>query len=451
MDAQTQSARSRADARIGRLLVEMGKITEEQLTQALREQESRERLGVRSSVGEICVERDWVRMRDIAIAMREQEQEVLRFSSLGQILLELKYIDPQELDRALEAHADLSAPIGEILVELGICTEDQVRTARELQSLQRHTATRRAVVSRYHPFNLMELVVNQDINDAIAERDGCFCRECWANVYAVAMNELPTRYVSDERLIPTFINLCRAEHEPLIRQQLEIAVDKVKARPKGACQGKLHHLELERLAAAGQGFADEVTVHVSNHHVHLVPEHQAALFGAGYELTKWKDLEQPGQYAAKEVVSLAGNKGRLDKVRILGPCRADTQVEISGTDQYILGIQAPVRDSGNLEGTPGIRLVGPAGEVTTARGVIRALRHIHMKPEDARRTSVKNADVVDVRLDGDRTTVCQGVLIRVTDKSALEMHIDTDEANAAGVASESVGHILGPSYPTHGG
>jgi putative phosphotransacetylase len=296
----------------------------------------------------------------------------------------------------------------------------------------------------------MELVVNQDVNEVIAEREGCFCRQCWANVFALVMNELPTRYVTDERLIPTFIDRCRAEYRPLIRSRLELAVDKVKSRPKGACQGRLQHLELERLAAAGQGFADQVTVRVSNHHVHLVPEHQAALFGPGYELTRWKDLVQPGQYAAKEVVSVVGPKGRIEKVRILGPCRAESQIEISGTDQFILGTQAPVRDSGNLEGTPGIRLVGPAGEVTTQRGVIRALRHIHMAPEDARRASVKAGDAVDVRLNGDRTTICQGVLIRVSGASALEMHIDTDEANAAGVASESVGQILGPSLGAGG-
>ena len=167
--------------------------------------------------------------------------------------------------------------------------------------------------------------------------------------------------------------------------------------------------------------------------------------GHGYELTKWKDLVQPGQYAAKEVATLVGKKGRIEKARVLGPPRGETQVEISGTDQYILGLQAPVRDSGNLEGTPGIRMLGPAGEVTTDRGLIRALRHIHMTPEDARRIRTADRDIVDVRLNGDRMTVCEGVLIRVDEHAVLEMHIDTDEANAAGVPSESIGDILGPS------
>ena len=121
-------------------------------------------------------------------------------------------------------------------------------------------------------------------------------------------------------------------------------------------------------------------------------------------------------------------------------------MEISGTDQYILGLRAPVRDSGHLEGTPGIRLVGPAGEIAVDRGVIRPLRHIHMTVENALKIGIKNGDLVDVRLNGDRTTICQGVLIRADEKAALEMHIDPDEANAAGVPSESIGEILGPSF-----
>ena len=142
----------------------------------------------------------------------------------------------------------------------------------------------------------------------------------------------------------------------------------------------------------------------------------------------------------------SGEKGKIEKVRVLGPLRKETQVEISGTDQYILGLRAPVRDSGNLEGTPGIQIVGSAGETVTDSGAIRALRHIHMTSDDARRMGVADRDIVDVRLNGDRTTVCEGVLIRVGDPAALEMHIDTDEANAAGVPSESIGEILGSSF-----
>jgi putative phosphotransacetylase len=433
------------DVRIGQLLVEMGYLAEDQLKQALREQIHREKLGIQSTVGEICVENDWCTMRDIAIAMKEQEEDIFHLSSLGQILMNLGFIGLEELDLALEMHKDLSAPIGETLVDIGICTEEQIRMALELQILYRNGVLRRAVISRYHPYNVMELIVNYEIDNVIAEREGCFCHECRANMFALAMNALPPRYVTDERLVLTFIESYRTEYTELVRHKLEEAVDKVKERPKGLCRGNRYRLDLERIAAAGE-FVDQVIVHVSNRHVHLCAEHRDALFGEGYELTKWKDLLQPEQYAAKEVVTLVGEKGRIEKVRVLGPLRRETQVEISGTDQYILGLRAPVRDSGNLGGTPGIQLLGPAGEIMTDHGVIRALRHIHMTSEDARRIGVSNHDIVDVRLNGDRTTVCEGVLIRVSKPAVLEMHIDTDEANAAGVPSKSIGEILGSSF-----
>lgn len=447
MGIQKQERRSGEDARIGQLLVGMEYLTEDQLKQALQEQMRRESLGALSTIGEICVEHEWCSMRDIAIAMKEQEDEIFRLSSLGQILLNLGFVRQDELSRALAAHTDLSAPIGETLVELGYCTEEQIRIAMELQILYRNGVVRRSVVSRYHPYNIMELVVNYEIDDVIAERKGCFCQECRANMFALAMNGLPPRYVTDERLILTFVEHYRIEYAELVRYKLEEAVDKVRENPKGSCRGNRYKLDLARIEAADEA-VDRVTVRVSNRHVHLWADHLDALFGNGYKLTKWKDLVQPGQYAAKEVVTLVGKKGKIEKVRVLGPPRRETQVEISGTDQFILGLRVPVRDSGNLEGTPGIRILGPAGEIVIERGVIRALRHIHMTPEDARRIGAKDHDIVDVRLNGDRATVCEGVLIRVSDSGALEMHIDTDEANAAGVPSESIGEILGPSLQT---
>lgn len=448
MGIQHAERRSGGDSRIGQLLVEMGHLSEDQLKQALREQMRREKLGALSTVGEICVEHDWCKMRDIAIAMKEQEEEVFRLSSLGQILLNLGFVSQDDLNTALEAHTDVSAPIGETLVELNFCTEEQIRVAMELQILYRNGVIRRSVVSRYHPYNIMELVVNYEIDDVIAEHEGCFCPQCRANMFALAVNGLPPRYVTDEYLILTFVERYRTEYAELVRHKLVDAVETVKARPKGGCRGNRYRLDLERIAAA-DGFIDQVPVHVSNRHVHLSSEHLHALFGPGYTLTKWKDLVQPGQYAAREVVALAGTKGNIERVRVLGPPREQTQVEISGTDQYILDVRVPVRDSGNLEGTPGLRLIGPAGEVTLENGAIRALRHIHMTPEDARRIGVSQYDVVDVRLNGDRTTVCEGVLVRISQNGALEMHIDTDEANAAGVPSESVGEILGPSIQAH--
>jgi putative phosphotransacetylase len=159
-------------------------------------------------------------------------------------------------------------------------------------------------------------------------------------------------------------------------------------------------------------------------------------------LTKWKDLLQPGQYAAKETVTLHGHKGSIERVRVLGPARAESQVEISGTDQFRLGVYAPVRESGQLEDTPGIEIEGPGGQISLERGVVRAWRHIHMTPENGTQFKVKNRERVNVRLKGDRSTILEDVLIRITDTSALEMHIDTDEANAAGVAQESAGEVI---------
>lgn len=440
MDRISQDGWHRNDRRLGGLLVEMGRIDEAKLAQVLREQERLERLGVRTTIGELCVDEGWCAMRDIAAAMKEQEEEVFRSSSLGQILLTLGAVAPADLEQALAQHGELAAPLGETLIEMGLCTEEQVRTATELQTMQRYSALRRALVSRYHPINLMELAASYELDSVISEQQGCFCPACRANVLALALNELPARYVTDARFLLAAIGPYRAEWSGLIRRQLQESVDRVKMWPKGSCRGTLHHLALERVA-----LVDQVVVRVSNRHAHLCSADRDVLFGPGYELNRWKDLAQPGQYAAREVVSLVGEKGVIDKVRVLGPLRAQTQVEISGTDQYLLGLRAPVRDSGNLEGTPGLRLRGPAGELVLERGVIRALRHIHMRPEEARQMGVADGSLVDVRLRGDRATIFQGVLIRANERSALEMHIDTDEANAAGVPAESTGEILGPS------
>ncbi|KLO25066.1 MULTISPECIES: phosphate propanoyltransferase [unclassified Marinitoga] len=175
-----------------------------------------------------------------------------------------------------------------------------------------------------------------------------------------------------------------------------------------------------------------IIVGVSNRHVHLSKEDLEVLFGEGYELHPIKDLKQPGQYAAEEVVTLVGPKGKIERVRVLGPVRKETQIEISQTDAFKLGVKPPVRDSGDLDGTPGIKIVGPKGEVETKKGLILAKRHIHMLPEDAEKYNVKDKDLVYVAIEkGDRKLIFGDVLIRVSPKYALEFHVDTDEANAA--------------------
>ncbi|WP_281887527.1 phosphate propanoyltransferase [Paenibacillus sp. YYML68] len=185
-----------------------------------------------------------------------------------------------------------------------------------------------------------------------------------------------------------------------------------------------------------------VPIGVSARHIHLTREHIERLFGEGYELKVMKELSQPDQYAAEETVAVIGPKGRFDKVRILGPARPKSQLEISRTDSFTIGVAAPVRESGKTEGTPGIRVAGPAGEVELTDGVIVAARHIHFHTEDAARWGISDKQLVAVRVEGERAVVFENVLARVSDQFALDMHIDTDEANAAGVKNGDKGTIV---------
>ena len=171
----------------------------------------------------------------------------------------------------------------------------------------------------------------------------------------------------------------------------------------------------------------KIPIGVSNRHVHVTKEDLEILYGPGYELTKKGDLKQPGQFASNETVTVRGPKGEFKNVRILGPVRSKSQVEISKTDSFRLGIKPPVRESGDLAGTPGVELVGT---VALPEGAIVALRHIHMTPEQAMAMGVKDKDVVEVETFGERSGVFGDVLVRVSDKFSLEMHVDIDEANA---------------------
>ena len=186
-----------------------------------------------------------------------------------------------------------------------------------------------------------------------------------------------------------------------------------------------------------------VPVGISNRHVHLCRADMDVLFGKDSQLTIKKMLGQPGQYASEEMVTLVGPKGRLEKVRVLGPLRKETQVEISVTDGRTLGVKAPVRESGKVSDTPGLRLIGPCGETELKEGTIVALRHIHMTPYLAEQMKLSDGDRIDVELgDAERGGVMSRVLIRVSDKYAPEMHIDVDEANAFGVKNDDTARIL---------
>ncbi len=184
-------------------------------------------------------------------------------------------------------------------------------------------------------------------------------------------------------------------------------------------------------------------VEVSARHIHLSQEHVEALYGKGHQLTKHADLSQPGQYACKEQLTVVGPKGKIERVRVLGPARKESQVEIALTDQFKLGVQAPVRASGDVIDSPGCTLESPTAKVQIDRGVICAMRHVHMTPEDALRYGVRDKSVVRIRITGDRELVFGDVLIRVDPTYALAMHIDTDEANAASVKTGDKGYIDG--------
>ncbi|TJY43109.1 phosphate propanoyltransferase [Cohnella pontilimi] len=190
------------------------------------------------------------------------------------------------------------------------------------------------------------------------------------------------------------------------------------------------------------GETKRVPVGVSARHLHLTQEHVEILFGAGAKLTEFRPLSQPGQFAANETVEVHGPKGSFPKVRILGPVRRATQLEVSRTDAFALGAKPPVRESGNIAGTPGFRIVGPAGEVTVEQGMIVAARHIHFHTSDAGKWGISDKQLLKVRVGGERGVMFENVIARVSDQYALDMHIDTDEGNAAGVSTGEYAEIV---------
>ena len=180
----------------------------------------------------------------------------------------------------------------------------------------------------------------------------------------------------------------------------------------------------------------EIPVGVSNRHIHLSKEDVETLFGKGYTLTPFKDLSQPGQYACKETLTIIGPSLRpIENVRVLGPVRGKSQVEISATDSYVLKVKPPVRESGKLDGSAPIIIVGPKGIVELKEGCIIANRHIHMSKDDAKVFGLKDCDYVTVDVEGKRRTRWFDVQVRVHEDFRLEMHVDTDDANAAGIGN----------------
>lgn len=186
-----------------------------------------------------------------------------------------------------------------------------------------------------------------------------------------------------------------------------------------------------------------VLVETSARHLHVTREALEILFGKGFELTHKKDLSQPGQFATNERVRVIGPKGEFPRVSILGPVRPETQIELSASDARSIGIVAPVKESGDLEGAGACKLVGPEGEIEIEHGVIVAKRHIHATPEDAEKYGIKDKEIVKVKITTDeRSLIFDDVIVRVSPKYALAMHIDTDESNACGAKPGIMGEIL---------
>ena len=213
-------------------------------------------------------------------------------------------------------------------------------------------------------------------------------------------------------------------------------------------------LILERTAPFCQAFPHPrpIPVGVSSRHVHLSAADLATLYGTGHSLQKQRDLSQPGQYAAMETVTLVGPKGCLERVRVLGPLRERTQVEISRSDAIHLGLNPPVRESGNLDGTLGVTIVGPQGPVPLREGLIVARRHIHMSPAEAEGFGLKDGENVRILAGQERNLVFDQVTVRVKPGFALELHLDTDEANAAGLGNGDTARLLTriPAKPPQG-
>lgn len=187
---------------------------------------------------------------------------------------------------------------------------------------------------------------------------------------------------------------------------------------------------------------EKFLVEISARHMHLSQQHVEILFGEGHQLHPIKDLSQPGQYACEERVEIVGPKGTL-VARILGPTRSKSQVEVSLTDARTLGVEVPIRESGHTQGSSSILLRGPKGEVLLPEGLIAAKRHIHMHPKDAAYYGVENGQIVAVKIDSEeRSLILDDTVIRVSESFSLAMHIDTDEANAAGLKTSGKGEII---------
>ncbi|MBQ8151956.1 MAG: phosphate propanoyltransferase [Firmicutes bacterium] len=223
------------------------------------------------------------------------------------------------------------------------------------------------------------------------------------------------------------------EYEALLKQILEAAAsyNNGGAAPTGCAPAQNQPCGLE-----------PIPVGISNRHIHLSQADLDTLFGPGHELTRIKDLKQPGQFACKETLTVVGPKGAIEKIRVLGPVRKATQVELLLGDSFKVGVKPPIRMSGDLAGTPGVTLVGPKGTVVLSEGTMVAQRHIHMTAAEAAAYGVHDGQIVSIEFGGTRSGVLNNVAIRAGEGHALECHVDTEEANALAITSDTTFKLI---------
>ena len=186
----------------------------------------------------------------------------------------------------------------------------------------------------------------------------------------------------------------------------------------------------------------KIPVEISARHIHISKDDLEFLFGDNFNLSKERDLSQKGEFVSKERINLVNRDKKIENVRILGPLRDETQIEISKTDTYFLNIEVPLKISGQLEGSAGITLEGPVGRKDLKNGVIIAKRHLHCNPTDAEELNIKDGDLISIKVEGERSLVFNEVVVRVGEESSLMMHIDTDEGNAAGINGKGFGELI---------
>ncbi|HET6430562.1 MAG TPA: acetate/propionate family kinase [Phycisphaerae bacterium] len=347
-------------------------------------------------------------------------------------LIRQKGIDPEDLSRRLYTESGLlglSGVSGDVLEVLAAAEADDPRALLALQvycrSVRRHLAGQLGLLG-----GADAIVFTGGVGANAPGIRARICQELgWAGIRLDEARNRAARVAWGE--------------------VAEISDGHTRCRVLAAGENEAHTLARQAVRAVAQQRITEVIrrhpkpipIGISVHHVHLSDAHVEALFGPGAALTPEAELRQPGQFASAQRVALIGPRGRIERVRVLGPTRPRTQVEITRTEEFRLGIDAPIRMSGDLDGTPGLTLEGPAGTVELDGGVICAMRHIHMSPADAMELAVRDRDIVRVRVAGERELIFGSVAVRVGANYRLDMHIDTDEANAAELAGGAVGYL----------